>query len=175
MKRYSAAQLLNLLGMPVLITLLGLVLLLSPDSASALIGKLLAWGILLAGIGSALGALKGSGRTGKLVSAILLLSAGLWLLRNPLFLAKFIGRVLGLILLLRGIQDFSVSRKNYPDKFSLIPGFIAVIGLILLVLPLTTSRLLFSAVGIVLICMGAGEACSRLRGQDNDPNIIDAL
>ena len=50
MKKYTFPQLLSLLGMPILTVVVGLVLLLSPDTASALVGKILGWIAVLAGL-----------------------------------------------------------------------------------------------------------------------------
>ena len=51
MKKYTPVQLIRMLGAPAATVLLGLVLLFSPDTASALVGKLLGWCAILAALG----------------------------------------------------------------------------------------------------------------------------
>ena len=54
-----------------------------------------------------------------------------------------------------------------------------VVGVVLTVLPLTTSRLVFSLCGVVVLGIGIAMLIDRLKGrrylEDGDPNIIDAL
>lgn len=187
MKKYNFTQLLNLLGMPVLIIVLGLILLFSPDTASALVGKVLAWGGILAGAAFLVNALTGDPvrKNNRIIFAVVCFAGGIWLLMNPLFPAKFIGRVLGLFLMIRGGQDIRVNLQYNRGKIQFTPGLIiagvtALIGLVLMVLPMTSSRLLLTFVGIVMICAGAAEAYDRIHGRNlldegDDPNIIDAL
>lgn len=187
MKKYNFTQLLNLLGMPVLLIVLGLILLFSPDTASALVGKVLAWAGILAGIAFLVNAFAGDPvqKNNRIIFAVVCFAAGLWLLMNPLFPAKFIGRVLGLFLLLRGGQDIRVNLQYSHGKIKFTPGLIiagvtALAGIVLMVLPMASSRLLFAFVGIVMICAGAAEAYDRIKGprlldEGDDPDIIDAL
>lgn len=170
------------LGVPVLTVVLGLILVISPDSAAILIAKILGWVLVLVGAGCVAVALLGHPvhQTSRLIWGAILAMAGLWMLGNPLVLAGFIGRVLGIALLVQGIRDIRL--RCIGGRPALTPGLIlaaatAVIGLILLVLPLTTSRLLFTVLGIVLIGLGVGEIYDRLKGrprlENKDPNIID--
>ena len=182
MKKYTIPQLISLLGMPALTVLLGLVLLFSPDTASALIGKILGWSSVLGALVFAFGARSGKDRR-AVVGGILLGAVGVWMLMNPLFLASFMGRLLGIFLLLRGLGNLRMNRKTQGGKLLLTPGLvlsgaITLMGLVLILMPLATSRLVFSVVGIVLICVGAAEAIDRLKGrkaldEGDDPNIID--
>lgn len=187
MKKYGFSGLVRLFAGPVLTVVLGLILLFDPDAASALIGKLLAWVLVLIGIGCAASALFGTplNRTSRGIWAAVFLICGFWLMANPMFPAKFIGRILGLVLMLQGGRDISLNIKD-NGGVTLVPGFIlacavALTGLVLLVLPMTTSRILFSVCGIVLILVGGAEIIDRIKGprrihgDDDDPNIIDAL
>lgn len=185
MKKYSPAQLVNMLAMPALTVILGLILLLKPDSASALVGKVLAWVTILAAVALGAGSIFGNtaGRSNRTVAAVICGAVGLWMLMNPLFLAGIIGRVLGLYLLLRGIQDGRTHFQLTGGKIVFTPGLVlaavtTVIGLVLILVPLATSRVLFSVIGIVMICVGAAEGIDRLKGpklldEGEDPNIID--
>lgn len=187
MKKYNFSQLLNLLGMPALLIVLGLILLFSPDTASALVGRLLAWAGILAGVAFLVSAFSGdpARKNERIIFAVVCFAGGMWMLMNPLFLAKFIGRVLGLFLMIRGGQDIREKLQYNHGKVRVTPGLIiagitALMGLVLMVLPMTSSRLLFAFVGIVMICAGAAEAYDRIKGprlldEGDDPNIIDAL
>ena len=168
-------ELLNLILAPVLLMVLGIILIVNPDSASALVAKVLAWALILVGTGLGLrNLLDGTGRSvGQIVAAAICLVLGLWLLANPLVLAKSIGRVLGLVVFLQAIDLRDRGRHMTPG--SLVT---AILGLILVLVPMTTSRILFIVLGIVLLVIGVTELVGRLRGRKlldggKDPNIID--
>ncbi len=173
------------LGVPVLTVALGVILVVSPDTASVLIARLLGWVLVLVGGGIAAVALLGHpvNKTSRFLWAAILAMAGLWMLGNPLVLAKFIGRVLGLALMLHGARDINLnlrysSGKMEFDRTNLLAIATVIIGAVLVVLPLTTSRLVFIVVGVILIFLGAGEIYDRLKGRPgigsgNDPDIID--
>lgn len=185
MKKHSPAQLFNMLAMPALTVILGLILLLNPDSASALVGKILAWVTILAAVALGAGSIfgKSAHRNKRTIAAVICGAVGLWMLMKPLFLTKIIGRVLGLYLLLRGLQDGRSHFQLNSGKIVFAPGLVlaavtALIGLVLILVPLATSRVLFSVIGIVMICVGAAEGIDRLKGpklldEGEDPNIID--
>ena len=164
---------------PVLLILLGLVLVVSPDSASALIAGLLGWLLAFLGICFGLAALTSPcGRPGKVFAAIVLAVAGGTLAKNPLILAAWIGRFIGILLLVNALSDFFTTRsQGLRPGFSLIT---AVIGLVLIVLPMTASRLLFALCGAAVALVGFAMLITRLKGrryleEPDDPNIIDAL
>lgn len=170
------------LGVPVLMTVLGVILVFSPDTASVLIARLLGWVLVLVGAGCAAAALLGHPihKTSRLLWGAILGMAGLWMLGNPLMLAKFVGRVLGLSLMIQGGRDISLRYSGGRPEWT--PGLIlaaatTLLGLILVILPLTTSRLVFMIVGVVLILLGAGEIYDRVKGTpmlgSGDPDIID--
>ncbi len=176
MKKYTTSQLLSILAVPALTVLLGLILLFSPDTASALLGKLLGWAGVL--VGAVLlfraVALKPPLRS-RFVLPVLCLVAGIWLLTDPLILARFLGRGLGLILLLRGIRSMTQTEGGKPRLSTVIP---ALLGLLLVLLPMTTTRLVFNLAGIVIIFVGITDGFDRLREKKQledgaDPSIID--
>lgn len=177
MKKHDILSLICPLITPVVLILLGLVLMFSPDSASALIAKVLGWGVVAAGAGFGIAAIiDRRGTAGKVLSAILCVSAGSWLLRHPLLLAAGIGRFIGILLLLRGGRDLfqSASRGG-----KILAAIVAVLGIVLIVLPMTTSRVVFSLCGVVLLIVGIAMLAERLRERryldGGDSNIIDAL
>lgn len=179
MKQPQFSEKLQLLLAPLVLILLGLVLAVNPDSASAMISRLLGWLIAFIGACFGLAALASPHRrSGKVFAAIALAVAGGWLVKNPLALAAWIGRFIGILLLINGVSDFGASRR-----FGMRPGFsfvTTILGVILIVLPMTASRLLFRLVGLVVVGVGVVMLFSRLKGaprldEPEDPNIIDAL
>ena len=177
MKKYTIPQLLSLLAAPLLTVLLGLVLLFSPDTASALFGKLLGWCFLLGALAVAFSARKASRHWG-VIGSIILGALGVWMLLNPLVLAGAIGRILGLALFGWGVGTV---RRSFCQKIT--PGLVAAVavallGLVLFLLPMAATRLALNLAGIVIICIGVADGIDRIRGQKlldegSDPNIID--
>ena len=179
MKKNDIASLLSQLAVPLLLMVLGLVLLVNPDSASALIAKILGWGLMIGGIVSAISALTArTGLTGKVLSAIVCFALGGWLLRDPLALAAGIGRIVGIVMLVRGIQDIAAAgQRGHGLALAIVTGGI---GLVLILMPMTTSRVVLSLCGLAGLVLGAAMAIDRLRDrrrldEPEDPNIIDAL
>lgn len=175
MKNRSVWDQLCRLAPPAAVIVCGLILLISPDTASGLVGKILGWGLILGGAGFAVSAVALQGGTaGKVLLALVCLALGTWLLRNPMALAKGLGRFLGLVLAIRGIQD--LIRSSYAQA-KVLSAAIAGLGLVLILLPMTTSRVVFSLCGAVVLVLGIGMLVNRLRENpsDDDPNIIDAL
>ena len=178
MKKHDLLHLLYQLTSPVALMLLGLILTFRPDTASALLSRLLGWGLVLAGICTGLGAVFGKkGQVGKGVMAVGFLTIGGFLMRNPLILAAGIGRMLGILLIFRGIRDGMLFRRNGHGR--LLALITVAVGIVLTVLPMTTSRLIFSLCGVVVLAIGTAMLVDRLKGrrypEDRDPNIIDAL
>lgn len=178
MKKNDIFSLVYQLASPIALILLGLILLFRPDTASVLISRLVGWGFFAVGIGLGIGALAHRGAdVGKIIGAVACLAAGSFLAANPLWLARGIGRVLGIFLMLRGARDFFQSRRNQGKVLSLI---CAVLGMVLLILPMTISRWVFSLCGLVMVIVGVVMVLERLKerkllGEGDDPNIIDAL
>lgn len=178
MKKSNILSLLYQLASPVLLMLLGLALFFNPDSASAMIARFLGWIVTLVGIGVGIFAiLNRQGAIGKGMAAVGCVCVGGWLLANPLLLAAGIGRLLGILIALRGIRDVFLSRsRGHGQTLAIIT---AVVGVVLTVLPLTTSRLVFSLCGAVILVIGIAMLIDRLKDRryldDGDPNIIDAL
>ncbi len=167
---------------PGLLAVLGLTLIFSPDSASAFVAQVLGW--LAAAAGAALII---SGAKGKTLSTVLYgaacLLAGIWLIRSPLILAKSIGRISGLVLLVRGIGDILESSQDSHEL--VIPILTTGLGAVLLLLPMTTSRVVMILFGVVLLLLGGATLAARIRlmlarglpdGENNDKTIdVDPL
>jgi hypothetical protein len=176
---YSVTGFKTFLLIPVLIIVLGLVLVFCPDSASALIAKLLGWILGLIAIGFGISALSSAaGRTGKVIAAILCAVIGGFLGNNPLILAAWFARIIGIVLVLDGLQDVGANRRQ--GRRFVLPLIVTVVGALLILLPMSVSRLIFSGLGVVVLILGISMLLDRIRGRNrlnpqDDPNIIDAL
>lgn len=179
MKKESIRPLADLLLTPALLIVLGLILLLNPDSASVLIARVLGWGLITVGVGFGLSAIVSpSGRVGKGIAAVAFAVVGGWLAGNPLALAAWIGRFIGVLLVIDGLGDIMQARK-YGKRF-VLPLIVAAVGVVLVALPMTTSRLVFSLAGLVVLIVGIAMLLDRLKNRrrlegPGDPDIIDAL
>lgn len=168
----------RLIATPVLLMVLGLILLIHPDSASALVAQILGWVLLIAGVVFAVSAIAGHFDTvGKVLSAVCCFAVGAWLLRNPLMLAAGLGRLAGILLVVRGIQDIlNASRYHY----GILPAVITtILGAVLIALPMTTSRVVISLCGLLVLIVGVAILVDRLRNrrpkEPSESDIIDAL
>lgn len=179
--------LVNLAGVPLLLIAVGLILVINPDSASALVCGILGWGLILFAIVKGLAALLGDPdtRVSRGIGAVIILLIGTWLVRNPLLLARGVGKLLGILLMLRGIGGFmdTLKIKNAGGSYLfglLIHSATVLAGIWLLFSPLAPTRILISVVGIVFIMIGlinlfsAKDQVRFLLNQGSDPNIIDA-
>jgi len=177
LKKKNFEYLLNTFAMPVLLMVLGLVLLLNPDSAAIVVSRILGWILSLAGIFYGIYAIIGEEcrRTGRIITAAVCLILSSVLHANPLILARNIGRVLGILLALEGGQSL------LKDTGSKMLGILTLAGAVVLVMaPMTASRLVFSLCGLVLLCIGGAQLLERLKKKKLDkgtdkPDIIDAL
>lgn len=177
-KNIKIPELLFQLASPAALILLGLVLIVSPDSAAILVARLLGWGLTLVGIGFGIAAiLDRNGAVKKGITAVLFVCAGGTLSANPLVLAAFVGRIIGVLIVVRGVRDLLLcSSYGYSRSLALIT---VAVGIVLVVLPMTTSRLVFSLCGIVVLLIGVGMLLDRLKHRnrlsDGKKDIIDAL
>lgn len=172
-------ELLHIFLTPILVIALGLILLVNPDSASVLLAKAISWVLIAIAIGCGIAAIaRPVNRPLKVAAAIIFAVAGGWLGRNPLMLAASIGRFLGIFLMIQGLQKIFLNKKQ--GQTFLLPGILTLVGFVLLLLPMTTSRLLFSLCGLVVLLVGIVMLLDGLRQkkrleEPEDPNIIDAL
>ena len=178
MKNNRFVNLLYQLASPIAVTLLGLLLVINPDSASVLIARILGWGLTIVGIGFGIAAIIDRDHAvRKGITAVFFACVGGTLSANPLLLAAWIGRLIGALIAVRGIRDLLLhSSYGYSRVLALIT---TAVGALLVVLPMTTSRLVFSACGLVVLFIGIGMLADRLKNQKylnkGDDNIIDAL
>ena len=162
-------------GVHVLTVLAGLLLLLNPTGATAMVTRVLGW--VLVGTGSAKLVLPVANH--RPVSASewvwngICILAGLVLLARPLILADLMGRVLGVMILVGGVQNLR-DGVDGKDILSILAG------VILLMMPRTLTTTVLVLVGVVLMIIGIVNIISRARNikrleTHDDPNIIDAL
>lgn len=171
MKKANLMELVNQFGTPATMTLLGLILLLVPDSASVIVSYLVAGILTLAGIVMGMAALLDR-QISKGIWALVCLSLGSTLMGNPLLLARNLGRFLGIML---AIEGGSCLRRG-----NRIFGTVILVAAVALVLsPMTLSRLVFRLCGLVVLLIGIGMLMDRLKHrkylEKGDSNIIDAL
>ena len=179
MKKQAILSLVQLLLVPVLLILLGLILVVNPDTASALISRLIGYVLILCAIGAGLAALLGhTGKVKKGICAAVLAIVGGWLMAHPLWLVAWISRFLGMLIMVNsGIELVYALKQKHNVVFY---GAATAIGAVLILLPMTASRLVFTLCGIAVLVIGAVMLFDRLRGrrwiqETEDPNIIDAL
>ena len=177
MKKHSISAFLSRYATPVVLIVLGLVLIFCPDTASALISKVAGWGLMMAGVIVAVAMVVDSDwSVSKILTILVLVGLGRWLMSHPLAWAAWGGRIIGLLLLLRGIRDFTQSVFPQVKVLSVVT---AVLGLVLILMPMTASRMVFSLCGMVILAVGGGMLAERIwenkNWEDDDPNIIDSL
>lgn len=179
MKKQDILSLVQLLLVPVLLILLGLILVVNPDAASAMIARVVGYALILGAIGTGLAAVfRQNGKIAKGIVSVALAVVGGWLVSHPLILAAWIGRFLGVLILLNSIPDLIYAHQH--DRNILFDLIAAVIGAVLILLPMTASRLVFSLCGAAVLIIGGMMLFDRLRSrrwlpEGDDPNIIDAL
>ena len=177
MKKHSISAFVSRYATPAVLIVLGLVLIFCPDTASALISKVAGWGLMMAGVIVAVAMVVDSDwSVSKILTILVLVGLGRWLMSHPLAWAAWGGRIIGLLLLLRGIRDFTQSVFTQGKVLSVVT---AVLGLVLILMPMTASRMVFSLCGMVILAVGGGMLAERIwenkNWEDDDPNIIDAL
>lgn len=175
-------SLLRRFAVPLMLTILGLVLVIHPDAATALISRFIGWCMTLVGIGFGIGAIaQQQNRIRNGFFALALVLAGGWLIANPLLLAAWIGRFIGAVLVVNGVMDGLYAWRQ--GRGFLLHIVITLVGAVLLLMPMTASRLVFTLCGIAVAVVGILMFLDRLRGRNalnppdepDDPNIIDAL
>lgn len=177
MKNEKLANIISLVVIPALLVLFGIILLVNPDSASRLIASVVGWVLMAVGVMYAIGTITGSrsGADGQSTAksgtaAAVAIILGAFLTARPLALAAVIGCIVGLGLLLQGIRQLRI-QKN--------PGSImtTVAGVLLILLPMTTSRIVFRLCGVAMIVFGGLSLYANFRSKNHlnppDDGIFD--
>ena len=179
MKKQDILSLMQLLLVPILLILLGLILVVNPDTASVLISKLIGYALTLGAIGAGLAAIfSHSGKVRKGVCAAVLAIVGGWLMMHPLWLTAWISRFLGILIMINSGMDLIYALKQKRNV--LFHAAATAVGALLVLMPMSASRLVFTLCGVAVLVIGGVMFLDRVRGrrwlhEGDDPNIIDAL
>ena len=169
-------------GGSILTILCGVILVLKPDTASALLAAVAGWALIAVGVAALIAGFAGDFGAGSVVTGAVLLLAGAWLDRNPLMIASVLGFVVGFLVLRQGIRAMKNAQYSKRNGGLWIPGAVlavveALIGVRLMLSPLSISRLVLSIVGVVLIVIGVCNLVAHYRSVRYIPKsggIIDA-
>lgn len=145
--------LVELFAAPVIMMLVGALLLFKPDSATALVGRLLGGALIAVGILFGVSAVTDKRElVRKVFCCLACVLAGGWLVGNALKLAAALGRMVGIVVAIWGIHDLleAISWK----QSLVLPIVITAVGAVLVLLPLTTSRVVFRVLGAVVLVLG---------------------
>ncbi len=167
--------------------LFGLVLVIYPDFGSKTVAGIIAWILMGIGIlGLVVGVLSWPAfGFGTLAGSALSLVIGFYIMRSPLSLASILGVLLGALLTVQGLGALGDTLRLRRNGQLWIPGLIwsiltLVLGLILIFSPMTTSRVVMTVVGIIMILCGAGNLYTHakvtpfIRPTGEKGKIIDA-
>ena len=121
------------------------------------------------------------GQTKKLFrgsSAVVLAIVGGWLMAHPLWLVAWISRFLGILILVNSGMDLVYALKCKRNV--IFHAAATAIGALLVLMPMSASRLVFTLCGVAVLVIGGVMLLDRIRGrrwlqEGDDPNIIDAL
>ena len=168
-------------GSSLLMILCGVILVLKPDTASALLSAVAGWVLIAVGVAALIGGFTGSSG-GSIVTGAVLLLSGAWLHRNPLMIASVLGFVVGFLVLRQGLRAMGDAQRSKRNGGFWIPGAVlavleALVGVRLILSPLSISRLVLSIGGIVLIVIGVCNLIAHYRSIRHIPEpggIIDA-
>ena len=177
MNIYKIKTVLKLCWVELLMILCGAVLIFAPDSAVALVTKVLAWILVAVGVLRIIGNLNSRGKDlGDWAFALLFLLGGFYMIANPLSISSLIGRVFGLFLILQGLKNLKGSVYGSAKVLSLVT---LIAGIVLFLLPKTLINTILGFAGLVLVVIGVINLLDKLRHGNritdgSDPNIIDA-
>lgn len=171
--RRESGSILTILG--------GVLLVLRPDTASALLSAVAGWALIAVGVAALIAGFTGSSG-GSVVTGAVLLLAGAWLHRNPLMIASVLGFVVGFLVLRQGLRAMKDAQRSKRGGGFWIPGAVlavleALVGIRLILSPLSVSRLVLTIGGVALIIIGACNLVTHYRATRYIPEsggIIDA-
>lgn len=144
---------------PVLTILLGIILLFRPDSVTSVIASAVGFAVALAGIAMLLSFFFGTHRDGlRLAGGVILMVLGFSVMRTPLSLASQLGRFVGILLVLKSVRELTGEVTLRSKSMAVISG---IAGLVLMLVPMTSSRLVVSGCGLVVLAVGIGMALDK--------------
>lgn len=170
----------------ILCIILGIVLFVYTAQATNLICTILALFLIVMGAGHIVTYLLNKNKnTVRLICGIIVLVIGVWILANPAVVISLIPAIIGVILLLHGIEGIrlAVDTKQANDTAwisGLILSVITIIfGLVLIVRAFEAAQIAFKVVGIALIYDGVSKlfivsrAAKATRNMEQDFNAVD--
>ena len=170
----------------ILCIILGIVLFVYTAQATNLICTILALFLIVMGAGHIVTYLMDKNKnTVRLVCGIIVLVIGVWILANPAVVISLIPAIIGVILLLHGIEGIrlAVDTKQANDTTwisGLILSVITIIfGLVLIVRAFEAAQIAFKVVGIALIYDGVSKlfivsrAAKATRNMEQAFNTVD--
>ena len=166
----------------ILMIVFGAVLVMNPDSASALVSAILGWGLFVIGAVLVVGGFLEGRDGGSIGQGVLFLLVGSWLRRNPLMIAKVVGVLLGLTAVSHGWRALENAQRSKRNGGFWVPGAVLaavelLVGVRPIFSPLSVSRVVLTIAGIAMVVCGVWELISRNREKKyipGTPNIIDA-
>ena len=169
MKKLDWRSLLRYQGGSLLMILCGAILTFSPDSASVLISAVLGWLLITVGAVLVIAGVIGGVEVVTIIQGAFLLVAGAWLHRHPLMIASVLGIVLGLVAVSQGWRKAKQARraKRYGGFWVWDAGVAVLellVGLVLIVTPLSLSRFVVTLAGIFMVICGAADLIAFCKG-----------
>lgn len=182
MKDFDWRSLLRYEGGSILMIVFGVLLTMKPDLASAAVSAVAGWALIAVGVAFLVSGFVDGLRLGRVVFGGLLLMAGSWLHRNPLMIASIIGVGLGVLVLSQGMQAAREAQWTKRGGGFWIPGTVLavlelIVGIRLILSPLSVSRLVLSLAGIAMVVCGACNVVAHYKNVRYIPDadgIIDA-
>ena len=165
----------NNFGLHILMVIAGLVLLINPDGATALVTKLIGWILVVLGAVMLIRPTLRKERitTGNWIMYGLGIAVGVLLLAKPMLLADGVGRFFGILLVMEGSRNFRLSGARLTTVLTIAAGVVLVI------MPRTLTHTVLAVSGIVMIVIGVVNILGKVNRmkrleEPGDPNIIDA-
>ncbi len=171
----------------IILMLFGLILIIFPDFGSKTVAGIIAW--ILMGLGT-VGLVAGvlswpMFGFGMLVGSGISLAVGFYILQNPLSLASILGILLGAFLTVQGLgalgDTLRLRRNGQLWGIGLVWSIVTLLlGLVLIFSPMTTSRIVMTVTGIVMmVCGGVNlythtKASPYIHSKQGRGTIIDA-
>lgn len=154
----------------VILILIGAVLLLRPDAGAKALTLVAGWILIAAGaacLGGALLARMTLGY-GTMGSSLMMLLLGLLIVTRPMMLASLFGVVIGAYLVFSGLGSLGDAGRLRANGQSWVPGMLwggasVVVGVYLIISPMTSSRFVMMIAGLAMIACGVGSIVTHVR------------
>lgn len=163
----------NMLFMSVITIAIGLVLVLNPESAVALICRIIGVILLVYGgimlFSTSRAKNMGFRMYGSMAIAVVSIAVGIYMLIFPRGIQTVVAVIFALILILHGVGDIreAIVAKRFNDKhwyFALLMGIVCIIfGIVVLMRPVASIALPFRIIGIFLLVDGASNLFLSMR------------